>query len=111
MPVHVYDLKQVPRLIFLSSVEGTDDWRILIVDGHASHVNYEFLHYAETHRIRVICLPSHCSGTLQPMDVAMFRPLQQAYTREVDEMSRAHLPINNQTFPKYVVNVSTTYNV
>lgn len=84
------------------SVEGSEDWRILIVDGHASHVSYEFLDYAESHRIRVISLPSHCSGVLQPMDVAMYGEMQKAYGREVDEMSRAHLPINNVSFPKCV---------
>ena len=51
-----------------------EDWRILILDGHYSHV-IEFMDYCETNQIALYCLPPHSTHILQPLDVGLFLPL------------------------------------
>jgi hypothetical protein len=58
-------------------------WCLLILDGHASHVSFEFVKYAWDHHINILCLPSHASADLQPLDVAVFSPLATRWAQEV----------------------------
>jgi hypothetical protein len=55
-------------------------WRLLILDGHSSHVSIEFLNYCNLHLILLLVLPPHSTHTLQPLDVVMFKPLSTAYS-------------------------------
>jgi hypothetical protein len=59
------------------------DWRLLILDGHGSHLTFEFLEYCEAHRILVSVFPPHSTHTLQPLDVVCFKPLSGAYTHQL----------------------------
>jgi hypothetical protein len=56
-------------------------WRLLLMDGHGSHVTMEFLTFCVERRILVLIYPPHSTQTLQPLDVACFSPLAQAYTK------------------------------
>jgi hypothetical protein len=58
-------------------------WRLLILDGHGSHVTMEFIDYCDRHRILLVILPPHSTHTLQPLDVVLFKPLSQAYSNEL----------------------------
>jgi hypothetical protein len=58
--------------------------RLLIVDGHASHLTLPFLDYCEKNRILVAILPPHATHRLQPLDVVMFGPLAHQYSAQVD---------------------------
>ncbi|RPA73220.1 DDE-domain-containing protein, partial [Ascobolus immersus RN42] len=62
--------------------------RLLILDGHISHTTIEFIEFCMENNIHVLCLPSHSTHLLQPLDVAMFSPLQFAYGSEVDQWCR-----------------------
>ena len=53
--------------------------RVLIVDGHDSHVTIEFIRFCVESSIRLYCLPPHTTHLLQPLDVGLFGPLQHAY--------------------------------
>ncbi|XP_031329206.1 uncharacterized protein LOC116160204 [Photinus pyralis] len=58
---------------------------ILIFDGHSSHCNnFETLEYAETNNIILLCLPSHTTQAVQPLDRSLFNPLKSAYKLEAD---------------------------
>ena len=59
--------------------------RILIVDGHASHLNYSMLSWALDKNIHVICLPSKSTHILQPLDVGCFGLLQRLYERNLGD--------------------------
>ena len=39
--------------------------RLLIVDGHTSHFNYDLLKYAKENKIIVLCLPANTTHALQ----------------------------------------------
>ncbi|MFL6546931.1 MAG: hypothetical protein ACJ8LM_17345 [Candidatus Udaeobacter sp.] len=60
------------------------DWRLLLVDGHGSHLNMPFLDWCELHKIHVALYPSHSTHRLQPLDVGLFRPLANFYSQELN---------------------------
>ena len=64
------------------------DYRMLIVDGHASHVSTEFIRFAREHKIVCLCLPAHSTHLLQPLDVGVFGPLKQNYKTLLAEKTR-----------------------
>lgn len=68
-----------------SQVQGT--YRLLILDGHTSHVSLEFIQYCEDAKIVPLCLPPHSTHILQPLDVGIFSPLAKAYKKEVSDHS------------------------
>jgi len=62
--------------------------RLLILDGHRSHINFEFCQYAIDNNIELLCFPSHTTHLLQPLDVSLFRPLQKYYGKAADDHMR-----------------------
>ena len=60
--------------------------RLLIVDGHSSHVNMRFIDYADMNRIVLAVLPPHSTHRLQPLDVGLFSPLATYYSQQIDKL-------------------------
>lgn len=58
------------------------------MDGLAAHMNLEIVEFCWNHKIIVLCLPSHATHLLQPLDVGVFRHYQHWYGMEVQEHSR-----------------------
>ena len=58
--------------------------RLLIVDGHLSHINMAFLNKYNKLWILVLILPPHSTHRLQPLDVGLFGKLSTAYSFLVD---------------------------
>jgi hypothetical protein len=58
-------------------------YRLLIIDGHGSHVTMDFIDYCDRNRILLAIFPPHSTHTLQPLDVVMFKPLSAAYSAEL----------------------------
>ena len=52
-------------------------WRVLIMDGHGSHLSDHFKFYAFRNRIVPFLLPSHSTHLLQPLDVGVFSAMKQ----------------------------------
>ena len=50
--------------------------RLLIYDGHLSHVWYGTLELARQQKVTIIKLPPHTTDLLQPLDVAVFKSLK-----------------------------------
>jgi hypothetical protein len=59
-------------------------YRLLILDGHGSHMTAEFDQYCRDHSIIVLCMPPHSSHLLQPLDVGCFAVLKRSYGRLVE---------------------------
>lgn len=56
---------------------------ILILDGHSSHSNsIDLLDLANDNGVTIICLPSHTTQALQPLDRSFFKPLKTFYGQE-----------------------------
>ena len=75
--------------------------RLLIVDGHSSHVNLEFLDACDRRRILVLILPPHSTHRLQPLDVKLFAPLASFYTKGLNDLiheSHAMVSMTKRSF-------------
>ncbi|RPA89363.1 DDE-domain-containing protein [Choiromyces venosus 120613-1] len=70
--------------------QETNDYRLLIFDGHSSHVNFSFLEYCIEHKIIPFCLPPHTTHRIQPLDVAIFGPYKHYYQRELTKQFENH---------------------
>jgi hypothetical protein len=57
--------------------------RLLIVDGHSSHVNMDFLDRCDRLKILVLILPPHSTHKLQPLDCGNFLPLATYYSQGI----------------------------
>ncbi|KAJ8939879.1 hypothetical protein NQ318_023219 [Aromia moschata] len=63
---------------------------LLLLDGHASHCsNVEMLEYCVEHDIILLCLPSHTTQFLQPLDRSFFKSLK------LNDYSACNLYIKN----------------
>lgn len=58
-------------------------WRLLIVDGHSSHIYWRVIQYALSRNIQMICLPPHSTHIMQPLDVGCFGVLAKAYKKHL----------------------------
>jgi hypothetical protein len=76
-------LKQVFDRCTKEKARRGREWRLLIVDGHGSHLTIDFINYCDSHRILLAILPPHSTHTLQPLDVVMFKPLSSSYSYEL----------------------------
>jgi len=63
-------------------------YRLLILDGHASHLTSDAIRFAEKNKIILLCLPPHSTDLLQPLNVGIFHPLASAYRRELEAFTR-----------------------
>ena len=75
---HVYHPFSLKRI-------NNGETRLLILDGHSSHVNARFLKFCEANDIICFCLPAHTTHLLQPLDVGLFGPFQRYYGMAVED--------------------------
>jgi hypothetical protein len=64
-------------------------FRLLILDGHGSHLTGDFDQLCAKNDIIAICMPPHSSHLLQPLDVGCFAPLKRAYGGVIEAKARA----------------------
>ncbi|KAK1920131.1 hypothetical protein P3342_002427 [Pyrenophora teres f. teres] len=60
-------------------------WRLLILDGHGSHVTSDFINFCGANKILLAVFPPHSTHSLQPLDVVMFAPLANAYSQQLQQ--------------------------
>ena len=58
--------------------------RLLIMDGHSSHITPGFIGFCIVNAIDLMVLPAHSSHITQPLDVSVFGPFKTALGRETD---------------------------
>jgi hypothetical protein len=74
-------------------------YRLLILDGHESHLNQDFKDYYLENKILTLCMPPHSSYILQPLDIVYFSPLKRKYSQRVRDLARRHVfHINKEGF-------------
>jgi hypothetical protein len=66
-----------------TKAKARSSYRLLILDGHGSHLTMDFKEYCDQNKILLAVYPPHSTHTLQPLDVVMFKPLATAYSNEV----------------------------
>lgn len=63
-------------------------FRLLILDGHGSHLTPQFDRICTENDTIPLCMPAHSSHLLQPLDVGCFAVLKRAYGRFVSDLAR-----------------------
>ena len=59
-------------------------WRLLIFDGYGPHTMvYSTVKLLHDNRIHAVCMPSHTSQILQPLDVSCFSPVKRCFKRDL----------------------------
>jgi hypothetical protein len=71
------------------NLQSPDEYRLLICDGHDSHISAGFVNFCLQKRIDLILLPPHSSHLLQPLDVAIFGPLKRALSNQMSRLLRS----------------------
>jgi hypothetical protein len=74
-------------------------YRLLILDGHSSHLTPEFDLFCQEHSIIILYMPPHSSHLLQPCDVSFFVVLKRLYGQQIQGyIRRGTHYINKQDF-------------
>ena len=60
--------------------------RLLICDGHDSHISAPFVRFCIDNNIVLFLLPPHSSHLLQPLDVGVFSPLKHAMSSQLSRL-------------------------
>jgi hypothetical protein len=63
-------------------------YRLLILDGHGSHLTPQFDQICAENDIIPIYMPAHSSHLLQPLDIGCFGVLKRAYSKVVEAQAR-----------------------
>jgi hypothetical protein len=54
-------------------------YRLLVLDGHGSHLTPQFDQICAEHKIIPVCMPAYSSHLLQPLDIGCFAVLKRSY--------------------------------
>jgi hypothetical protein len=66
-------------------------YRMLVLDGHESHVNAASEDYCKENNIVTNCLPPHSSHLTQPLDVGCYSVLKRMYGAEISLFIKARI--------------------
>jgi len=83
-------------------------YRMLVLDGHKSHLSAEFQKFCKDHAIITLCLPTHSSHLTQPLDVGCFSVLKRMYGKELKLFIRAS--IDHITKVEFLIAFHTAHN-
>ncbi|KAK3911633.1 Pogo transposable element with KRAB domain, partial [Frankliniella fusca] len=61
---------------------------LLLMDGHACHIQLKVIEMARANSIHILCFPPHTTSYLQPLDVGVFKPLKSAFSQESSKLIR-----------------------
>ena len=65
---------------FLASIPPT--WPVLLImDGHGTHMSIELIELAQSSDVHLLCLPSHTTHILQPLDVGVFKSFKSYFSK------------------------------
>ena len=66
--------------------KANGEFRLLICDGHDSHISAEFIRHCIANDIVLMLLPPHSSHLMQPLDVGVFFPLKHEMGRFLNQI-------------------------
>ena len=82
-------------------VRNGQDWRVLWVDSHGSHLSMEFLNWSMEHRIHVAVYPAHSIHWLQLLNIGLFSPLASYYSTNLSNFIasiQGYIPVGKWEF-------------
>ena len=60
------------------------------MDGHGTHMSNELIELAQSNGVHLLCLPSHTTHILQPLDVGVFKSFKSNFSKACSEYVAAH---------------------
>lgn len=84
-------LEQLKHFEKFTRTKTAGKYRLLVLDGHESHYSVEFEEYYRINDILTLCMPTHLSHLLQPLDIECFAPLKKAYSRQIENLVRSRI--------------------
>jgi hypothetical protein len=75
------------RIFLVDTVPKNSIGRILILDGHGSHISVDFLYTCKMNNIHLLFLPAHSSHVLQPLDLSCFSPIKARYRQQIADLA------------------------
>jgi len=90
-------------LHFIKHTKPTkEDPVILVLDGHYSHTRHlEVINLARENHVDIICLPTHNSHKIQPLDKAFMGSLKTFYCPEIEKMAPFTPRVSCHCLPKF----------
>ena len=70
--------------------------RLLIADGHGSHIQADLIAHCMQNNIDLLIMPAHCSHILQPLDIGVFSAFKRYHSVETHAISR----LSSQRIPR-----------
>jgi hypothetical protein len=88
------------RIFIPNTSPSHHGYRLLLLDGHGSHIPIEFMWLCKVNKIHLLYLPAHASHLLQPLDLAPFSVLKTRYRNEIRALSALDdaAPIKKERF-------------
>lgn len=77
-------LRWLQKVLIPDISRSQGGYRLLVLDGHGSHLTPQFDKLCAENNIIPICMPPHSSHLLQPLDVGCFTVLKRAYGELVE---------------------------
>jgi hypothetical protein len=76
--------------LFIPATQGRTKgrYRLLVLDGHGSHLTPQFDRTCTENDIIPICMPAHSSHLLQPLDIGCFSVLKRSYGNLIEQRMR-----------------------
>jgi hypothetical protein len=90
--------------VFLPEAQpSSDEARLLIFDGHGSHITVDFLWTCKQNNVYVVFLPPHSIHVLQPLDLSCFSPVKSRYRSHIAALASLDdaAPVKKYRFIKY----------
>jgi hypothetical protein len=75
------------RVFLPETAPSHDCWRMLILDGHGSHISLDFLWACKQNKVYLLFLPAHSSHVLQPLDLSVFSVVKRFYRQQIQALS------------------------
>lgn len=98
--LNLIGLKWLESIFLPSTRPDIDRYRLLILDGHGSHISIDFLWTCKQHEVKLLFLPAHSSHILQPLDISAFSIIKSRYRSEIAELAQLldAAPIKKERF-------------
>lgn len=80
-------LNWLQRIFIPETTPDSPAPRLLVLDGHGSHISVDFLWNCKQNNIFCIFFPAHTSHLLQPLDLCPFAQLKDRYRRAINELA------------------------
>src|SRR5260221_8620542 len=90
-------LRYLQRFDEATKDQADGDYRLLVFDGHSTHLSFEFIEYALDNKIILLCYPPHTLHALQGWDVVICGRLKENWVEAHDDFSSS----NRQTIGKH----------